>query len=99
MPYRGRTIGPDNIFQSSHSQSAVLAEVVNAQTPGDGSSRLTDPTTFANEHTNNPQLHIPGQDATMVYRGQFVTFANNEPILIEPALFTAAVAAGITFTL
>jgi len=99
MPYRGRFTGPDNIFQSSTLVGGYTAEIGKASTLSDGQSRLTDPTSFANEHTNNPGLHIPAIDATMMYRGQLVTFAANEPIVIEPSLYSYALANGVTFTL
>ena len=101
MPFRGRFTGPDNIFQVGGLAAGAPAELTatNNLAPNAGQSRLTDPTTFANEHTANVGLHIPGVDATMMYRGQLVTFAANEPIIIEPALYAAAMAAGVVFTL
>gem|GEM_PF-6784340 len=85
------------IFQVT-SQISVRPAEANPSNPVAGGHANTDVGTFLTQHSGNPFLTTPKNSGTLVMGASTISFFAGLPVLLDPVVRVAAIAAGITFS-
>ena len=84
------------IFQVTSQLSPRAAES-NPANPLVGGHANTDVVTFLTQHAGNPLLTTPKTSGTLVMGASTITFYASVPVLLDPVVRVAAIAAGFVF--